>query len=209
MDAAWFKAQQKRAGVTIVDLGEAIGRDRSIISRFYTGRQTMTLKQAEQIAAALDVPLAEVVTRAGLASASTAQELQPGFNESEAAVWIPRNDATAQTEKAVAAALGLKSGMDVWTVRGRSLALAGYLPGDRVLVDGKLADVAKSGDFVIAQAYDLHSGTATTLLRQYQRPALISHSPDPSDWRVYIVDDDRVTIRGVVTASWRGTSAAA
>lgn len=203
MDAAWFKAQQRRAGLTIVDLGEAIGKDRSIISRFYTGRQQMTFAQAEKMAAALDVPLSEVLARAGITAPDTAQQLDPGFRESEAVVWIPKGDSEAVADKCIAAALGQTAGLDVWTVKGHSLALSGYLPGDRILVDMRHGADARSGDVVVAQVYDVMSGTAKTLLRQYQRPALVSHSADPADWKVYVVDQENVAIRGVVTACWR------
>ncbi|MEC9434644.1 MAG: helix-turn-helix domain-containing protein [Pseudomonadota bacterium] len=203
MDAEWFKQQQRRKGLTIVDLGEAIGRDRSIVSRFYTGRQKMSFEQAEKLAEVLDVPLSEVLARAGIAERRVAQELEPGFRESDAAVWVPKADGEQDQDSLAARALGLRPGADVWVVKGKSLLLLGYAPGDRILVDGHRASHVKSGDVVIAQVYDWHSGSAKTILRQYQQPVLIAHSVDQSDWKPYVVDQDNVSIRGVVIASWR------
>lgn len=65
MDVIWFKAQQKRAGLTSFDLGEAIGRDRSVISRLINGQQKMTLDQARILAEKLGVPLSTMVEKAG------------------------------------------------------------------------------------------------------------------------------------------------
>ena len=57
MDDKWFKRQQKRAGVTAEDIAEELGRDRSVVSRIYVGRQRMTLDQARVFAKVLEIPL--------------------------------------------------------------------------------------------------------------------------------------------------------
>lgn len=203
MDVEWFKRQQRQKGLTIVDLGDAIGRDRSIVSRFYTGRQKMSFEQAERIAEVLEVPLAEVLTRAGIAERRIAQELEPGFRDSDAAVWVPKATSGGDRDAKMAEVLGLRPGVDIWEVRGKSLMLLGFFPGDKILVDSHLAPKAKTGDVVVAQVYDRHMGTAKTLLRQLQQPVLISHSTEPSDWKPYVVDQDNVNISGVIIASWR------
>jgi len=203
MDAHWFKARSRAKGLTIIDLGDVIGRDRSAVSRFYTGRQVMTFDQARKIADALEEPLPEVLARAGIANAREAQQLTPGFSDSDAALWVPAVGVDRSCDDQIADALGRKPGVDVWEVRGRSLSLIGYLPGDRILVDTGAADRALSGDAVIAQVYDWAQGSAKTLLRQLQTPVLVSHSPDAGDWKAHVVDQDRVIIKGVVRASWR------
>lgn len=160
------------------------------------------------LARVLDAPLDEALVRSGLASKQAAAAAsQPGFSDSDAAIWLPSNGPETEPEKAMATALGARAGVDVWTVRTRAMSLAGYLPGDRMLVDMHRADDARSGDVVVAQAYDVAAGSAKTVLRQYQRPALVAHSADPADWRVLLVDDDAVVIRGLVTASWRTRAA--
>lgn len=202
MDMAWFKQKQRQAGVTSFDLGMAINRDRSVISRIINGTQKMTLEQARAFAEVLQVPLTEMIERGGLADKPTAQELSPGFAESDAAVWIPGSGlsetATVQT---IAKAFGERSGVDVWRVRTAAMALWGLLEGDFMLVDTHQAERVKPGDVVIAQIYT-RTG-ANTVLRRFEPPVLVAASPWPSDGRIFVVDGVNVVVRGKVVASWR------
>jgi SOS-response transcriptional repressor LexA len=200
MDVTWFKQQQRRAGVTSFDLGEAIGRDRSVISRIINGQQRMTLDQARAIAEKLDVPLAEMIERAGLGDKQTGVQLSPGFAESDAAAWVP-GFGEVNTVKPIAVALGERPGVDIWRIKTRAMALAGLLEGDFMLVDTHQAERAKAGDVVVAQVYN-RSG-ATTVLRRFEPPVLVAASADPADGRVYVVDGQNVVIMGKIVASWR------
>jgi hypothetical protein len=203
MDTMWFKAAQRRAGVTSFDLGEAIGRDRTVISRIINGAQRMTLDQAKAFAEKLGVGLPELLEKAGLADGPTAQVFSPGFAESDAAPWMPGPGlAEAKEVPTIAQALGGgRPGVDVWRVRGQTMALAGLLAGDFMLVDTHQAERVKPGDVVVAQLYNPRG--ATTVLRRYEPPVLVAASVDPTDGRVHVVDGLNVVIRGKVVASWR------
>lgn len=202
MDDKWFKQQQKKAGVTADAIADRLGKDRSLISRIYVGRQKMTFEQAKVFADVLMVPLDEVVKRAGLADAPVARQFVPGFSESDAAAWLPKGADDRQVPE-MAAALGARPGIDVWQVNTRALALMGYMPGDFMLVDTHRAERANPGDVVVAQVYDNAKGTATTVLRRFEPPVLVAASADPDDWRVHVVDGVNVVMRGKVMASWR------
>jgi len=202
MDMAWFKQQQRNKGITSFDLGEAIKRDRSVISRILNGTQKMTLEQARIFADLLGVPLAEMIEHGGLGEKQVAQEFAPGFAESDAHVWIPGPGmAEAASVKTVAQALGERLGVDVWRVKSRAMALAGLLEGDFMLVDTHQAERVKVGDVVIAQVYNRFG--AVTVLRRYAPPVLLSASADPADFAVHVVDGHNVMIRGKIIASWR------
>lgn len=203
MDAAWFKSLQKKAGLTSFDLGSAIGRDRTAISKIINGTQAMTLEQARIFADMLGVPLSEMVERAGLAGKPVAQQLAPGFAESDAAAWVA-GPALAETAsvRSVAQALGAqRPGIDIWRVKSQAMALGGLLLGDYMLVDTHAAERVKPGEIVIAQVYQ--AGTAMTVLRRFEPPVLVAASADPQDGRVFVVDGVNVVIRGKVIASWR------
>lgn len=202
IDTKWFKDQQKRRGVTNEAIAERMGRTRTTVSHIYGGTQRMSLEWAKVFAEMLDQPLGEVLRRAGVADSRTVQEIQPGFAESSAAPWTPPPGQGAQIN-AMAAALGQRPGLDIWRVRDASMALAGLLPGDFMLVDTHAATRARAGDTVLAQVYDHARGTATTLLRRYEPPVLVAASTDPADGRVHVVDGNNVLVRGIVTASWR------
>jgi transcriptional regulator with XRE-family HTH domain len=205
MDEKWFKTQQKKVGITADEIAAIIGRDRSVVSRVYTGRQRMSLELARAFAEALQVPLATVLEKAGAADAPVAQQLAPGFGESDAAPWLdaPRpND----PNRAIATALGAdRPGVDVWRVKGMAMALAGYLMGDFILVETPAADRARAGDVVLAQVYRAtgRDMTARTILRRLEPPVLVAASADPEDGRVHVVDGVNVLVRGKVISSWR------
>lgn len=196
----WFKAAQKRAGKTSYDLGDAIGRDRSVISRIVNGAQAPTLDQARILARELGVPLPEFIERAGMGDSNVAKEVSPGFTDGDAAIYVPPT-VSQQRERAIATVMGQRPGVDVWRVKNRSMVLAGLLEGDFILVDTHAADKVRSGDIVIAQLYNPHG--ATTVLRRYEPPVLVAASPDPADAKVHVVDGINVVIRGKVVSSWR------
>lgn len=202
MDDKWFKTQQKRAGVTADEIARRIGRDRSVVSKIYSGQRTMSLEWAKAFADVLGVPLATVLERAGVTDAETARQLHGGFSDGDASAWTARG-ADDRHVPSIAMALGARSGVDVWQVRTAALALMGYMPGDFMLIDTHAAERARAGDVVVAQVYDHKSGSAVTVLRRLEPPVLVAASMDPDDHRVHVVDGINVVIRGKVIASWR------
>lgn len=202
MDAQWFKAQQKKAGVTAEDIADRMGRVRSTVSHIYSGRQRMSLEWAKVFAEMLDVPLSEVLERAGVAEESQARSLQPGMAESDAAPFVIEGPAERNVST-IAELFGARPGIDIWRVKSASMSLQGLLPGDYMLVDTHAADRVRAGDVVVAQVYDNNKGTATTLLRRLEPPVLVAASANPDEWRVHVVDGVNVVVRGKVGASWR------
>lgn len=61
----WFKARMKHLGLNEEDLGNALRRDRSVISRIINGRQPLKLDEVEPLAEALEVDAIEILVRAG------------------------------------------------------------------------------------------------------------------------------------------------
>lgn len=202
MDDKWFKQQQKRVGVTADQIAARIGRDRSIVSRILNGHQRMSLDWAQAFADVLQVPLATILEKAGVADPASARKIAPGFSESDAAAWIPKGAEDRQVPT-MAVALGQRPGVDIWQVKSGSLSLMGYMPGDYMLIDTHAAERAKVGDVVIAQVYDNAKGTASTILRRFEPPVLVAASMDPDDHRVRVVDGVNVVIRGTIVGSWR------
>ncbi|MCB1349826.1 MAG: helix-turn-helix transcriptional regulator [Maritimibacter sp.] len=203
MDDKWFKAQQKRVGVTADQIAAEMGRDRSAVSSIYTGRRRMSLEWARAFAKVLDVPLEDVLSHAGVLEPEDAQRVRPGFAESDVAPWIGKGSQAEHVKTAAASLGGARPGVDVWTVKSLAMAAGGYLPGDQLLVDTHQSERCKAGDVVIAQRYDGQNGTAETVLRRFEPPVLVAASTDPEEGRVLVVDGHNVVIRGKVVASWR------
>lgn len=201
IDDKWFKAQQRKVGVTADAIAAQLGRDRSAISRILSGRQRMTLDWARAFADVLQVPVATILEKAGEATPQVAQQLTPGFADSDAAPWVPKGPEDRRPQS-IAEAFGQKPGVDAWRLRGAAMAGAGYMPGDYILVDSFAAERVVPGDTVIAQVY-ARNGTARTVLRRWQPPVLVSIGGPGEATEVHVVDHDNVVIRGKVVASWR------
>ncbi|WP_075775311.1 helix-turn-helix domain-containing protein [Thioclava nitratireducens] len=202
MDDKWFKLQQKRVGVTAEDIARELGRDRSVVSKIYTGQRSMTLEFARKFAEVLQVPLSEVLERSGVATGDDAKNIAPSFAEGDVALWAPR-EGDRRKVPMVAQALGERKGMDIWVVETGAMSLQGYLPGDYMLVDNEQSERVKGGDVVVAQIYDNTKNRAVTVLRRLEPPVLVAASMDPADRRTHVVDGVNVVIRGKVIASWR------
>ena len=205
IDDKWFKQQQRRAGVTAEDIATLAGRTRTTISNIYAGRQRMSLEWAKVFAQALDVPLDEVLKRGGVTDDATAEVLAPGFSESDAISWVPKDGEGRKIDQ-IADAFGRRPGVDVWQVKGGAMALHGVLPGDFMLVDTHAADRVRPGDTVVAQVYDNARGRAITVLRRFEPPVLVAASMEPEERRVLVVDGVNVVVRGRVIAIWRQAS---
>lgn len=205
MDEKWFKQQQKKAGVTAEDIARKMGRARSNVSHILNGHQRMSLEWANAFAEVLQVPLADVLEKAGVTDAPTAQRAtQRGFAEGDAVAWQTDSPSQAETIKSLAAAFGYdKAGIDIWRVQSQAMALGGMLAGDLFLLDTHQSERVRQGDIVVAQIYDNRLGTATTVLRRFEPPVLVAASADPADGRVHVVDGVNVVVRGKVVASWR------
>lgn len=93
-----------------------------------------------------------------------------------------------------------RSGRDWWLVKSRVLDLEGYLPGDRVLVD--LREPPLPGDIVVAQVMS-ERGEPETVFRKFEPPFLLTRSTVSDSGKPILVDYERVSIMGVVAASWR------
>ncbi|MEN0079745.1 MAG: hypothetical protein AAF753_11605 [Pseudomonadota bacterium] len=204
MDVDWFKQKQKQTGVTSYDVGQALGRDRTILARFYSGRQKMTYEQAEKFAELFSEPLDEVLLKSGITKSRNPTEIIPLVADGDAAPWSPeREDEKEFLSNVTDVFAEGRQGLQAWRVKTRAMALAGLLANDMLLVDTSEPHTAKSGDVVVAQVYDWWLGSAVTVLRRYDHPTLVSASADPQDWKSHIVDENNVIIKGIVVASWR------
>jgi hypothetical protein len=203
MDADHFKRRQRQLGITSDDLGRAIGRDRTVISKIYSNARPMKAEEVPVFARLLDMTIDEVIERAGLKAGSTVRAMTtPGFSDQEAVPfdWTGRGDLRDR----LAGPLGFdRPGVDVWAVKGRSMDLAGYVDGDMIVVDSHRAERARAGDDVLAQVYDLNHADAQRVFRRYDPPFLFAISTDQAELKPMLVDNERVVIVGVVTSSWR------
>lgn len=66
VDNHWFKAQMADSAMSLRDVAKAIGMDPTALSLTLLGKRKMSVAEAGKIAHALDVPIDEVLARAGV-----------------------------------------------------------------------------------------------------------------------------------------------
>lgn len=109
---------------------------------------------------------------------------------------VPYQYEGSEFDTAIKLLVGKRRNADPWTIKTRALECAGYLPGDVVIVD--LGAQAMAGEPVCAQVYDWRKGTAETVMRIFEPPYLVAATYDSSLRKPLLVDDDRVTIKGLI-----------
>lgn len=114
---------------------------------------------------------------------------------------VPAGFAEPEVEPIEQPGAALTPDQSRWSIRGHSLELAGYLPGDQVIIDMSVAP--RVNDVVIAQLYEPDTATAQTVLRLYQPPFLVTAATPEHGARPEAVDDETVRIMGVVIRMWR------
>ncbi len=183
-----------RTGWSQSDLAHRAGLDPSTLSRFLSaGGEGRALRPAT---------LARIERATGLSFAGDLAPADGGFAEAEA---LPLADTTASVSTAVAALSAGRGNVDAWKLASRALEMAGYRPGDIVLV--ALDEEPVPGDVVCAQIYDWARGQAETVFRLYQPPYLVAATADPALLRPHAVSDNGVAIKGVVIHTLRPRAA--
>lgn len=86
---------------------------------------------------------------------------------------------------------------EVWELHSRSMEIAGYLPGDVVVVDPHEQPI--DGDVVAADVFNPATGTRRPVFRRFQKPYLVAASFEPIFAAPMLIDDKLVIVKGVVT----------
>lgn len=124
-----------------------------------------------------------------------------GLQEPDAIPFDQSEKASGWLKNAVDAIKAGRNHVFPYEMRGWSLDMSGILPGDVLVFD--MQQRPKPGDVVCVQCIDFTSGEAETLVRIYQPPFVLSHSAKLGVQKPLTVDEDRVSVRGVMLASIR------
>lgn len=125
-----------------------------------------------------------------------------GFSDEGTPFIADPTDTDALTAAMIGLALNENANAAAWRLRTRALENAGYVIGDVVISDASVAP--RAGDAVVAQVYDMRSGTAETVFRILESPYLIAASNDPALRKPLLVDNERVIVVGTIVNSFRG-----
>lgn len=200
---AYVQSKPDFRNATMTTLATLAGLNKNTLTRFMN---------KESYRGALSTPtISEISTKTGFPvtpevygeTAETAGR-NSSFRESEAEPYTAaQHDALWA---AVKAAIAGRPHMAPWTLRSRALDHAGFRPGDVLLVD--LNGQARAGDVVCAQIYDWQTGSAETVFRVFEPPFLVALSSDETFLKPRLLDDESVSIRGVMELQLRRRAAA-
>lgn len=193
----WLRSLPARTGKSLTRLADDLGMARSTLTR--------PLKKDDPGTSTLHAAtIDKIVLATGVSPPGTAAQPTPtavrslrGFAE-DAVPFTP--DHQDGVTAAVRALIAGRNGIDPWRLKTRALELAGFMPGDVVLVD--LNATPQPGDAVCAQVYDWQTMRADTIMRVFERAApvnlLVSRSMDPALQQPIVVDGERVVVKGVI-----------
>ncbi len=124
-----------------------------------------------------------------------------GGMSDEAAPFDPAAASDQTLRAMVEVSLKGRANAAAWVLKSRALEDAGYLAGDIVVSDATVQPMA--GDPVVAQVYDLRSGSRETVFRILEAPYLVAACSDPQLRKPLLVDNERVIVMGTITQSFR------
>lgn len=187
--AEWFNLHRERMGISYGKLSRASGVGVATLHRM-AGKSTETASfpKIQHIKA-----VARIFGVAPPPIFQDGADYGPGFQE-DGAVQV-------QPGKGEESNGGFDPNISEWEVRDDAMRLMGYLPGDKLRVDGRLQP--RDGDAVIAQLYSADHKSAQTALRLFRAPGyVLSANPDPRQADAREIGKNAI-IMGVVVHSWR------
>lgn len=123
-----------------------------------------------------------------------------GFSEADALPIEPHNQ-KASTVAAIAALTDGRNSVVPFEMKGWALDQVGVLPGDTIIIDMNLRP--RKGDIVCAQVADWQTGQAETVMRVFEPPFIMAASSKLGIQKPLVVDEDRISVRGVMIANLR------
>lgn len=191
----WLDDIRRRFHVNIADIARRAGVAYSTVNRLYRGQvdTALSARTVDKIMAAFGVG-----PPGGAAAGPLYEDCTPVAAREIRALAEQGAPALARLAEILEAG---PDDLSLWRVTSGALAQAGYLPGDYVVVNA--AAGAARGHPVLARADSIDVPGTRHLLRIYDPPFLLAPSADPHLRKPLALDDARITLLGVVAASFR------
>jgi transcriptional regulator with XRE-family HTH domain len=191
----WLLLVREKTGWSLSKIATEAGVARSTVANAVNDpnySSVMSMATITRISRAANVPPPPLLT-----------DPRTGFGEPEA---TPYAVGLSPLDTMISAFIGGRSSLVPWELKTSALTLAGYMPGDIVILD--MNGTPANGDVVCAQVYDFDASEAKTIWRRYQAPYLIAASAGPEFQLPVRADDRSAAIKGVVVISFRPRKAA-
>lgn len=187
---AWLRSVLDQTGMTASALARQIGTSTTTLTRVLNdaaAKHVLSMRTIDAIVRSTGLP--------GPAAGPTDAARMP---EGEID-GLPVNPQTGDVriDEAVRYICAAENGLMPYRLNTRALEGMGYLPGDLVIVD--LNAIADQGDVVLARI----ASRQQDILRVFAKPYLIACAIDRVARAPLVVDDQQVSISGVVVAMFR------
>lgn len=175
------------------ELGRRINSSGSQIRKLETGERQLTQHWMDRIARVLGCEPGDLLPGAD-------ENGRPGVGEADLVAYDAGGETAHvfEVKHALYPGSAERNDVHVMEVRSDAMELAGFFPGDGIVIDLALGDRARDGDIVSAQVYAKDGMTAESVLRRFVPPFLVAESRNPHHRRPLLVDNDRVKILAVV-----------
>lgn len=188
---AWLKAIQEQTGWNQSEVAKRGGFSHATLSRFRNDPDNLAVLDTRTITKIAAIsPIPHYENKKG--------DMPEGFDEDEATPYM--DDGDEVVERAINAIRNGHNSLEPWVLRTNALENLGYRSGDILIVD--FAAVPKVGDVVYATIFGKPGSLPGPAFRLYHKPYLVASSNSARHQAPRLIDD-RVEVRGVVTASVR------
>jgi hypothetical protein len=186
---AWIDWLQGRTGQTDSSLAEEAGLQKNYLYRKRADGTVLGVPQIRMLMERWEVPGPDTYLLPGASGLAD-----------EGAPYDPAGGDPLLKSMVELALKGRNNGAS-WRLKTRALEAAGYLPGDVLVSDNAIQP--RAGDAVVAQVYDVRTGTAETVFRLFEPPYLIAATSEAALRKPLLVDNERVIVMGPITQSFR------
>ncbi len=203
---AWIKELQRSTGLKLTPLATNAGLGETTLTRLFKDDYHNTLSNLviQALCDFYKVPGPdEYFSKRHRSSLGFGTDERSFANFEEGELIDPSNSA-AELEALWKILKAGRTSVEPWRLKARALEMAGYLPGDLLVVDTNgIAATARAGDVVCAKVMQRRDGSAETVFRLFDPPFLVAAALEAAAFKPLLVDNDRVMIKGVVVGSAR------
>lgn len=189
----WLRAIARHLNLSPSDLALKSGLAASTLTRYLNDRSStigISQRTLDAVAAYAGIAVNVMPGQRRAAGGMAEPDAVPyDTDDQPKPLWLQRAIADMRAET---------NALDPWVMKGWGLDMVGVMPGDVLMIDMNARP--RAGDIVCAQIVDWATGAAETVIRRFDPPYLTAHSAKLGPLKPELIDDDRVSVRGIAIA---------
>ncbi|KKL27139.1 hypothetical protein LCGC14_2388180, partial [marine sediment metagenome] len=194
MDSDWFKGRLRERKRTQEHLAVAIHRERSVVSKIINGKQPLQIDEVRGFSEVLEVPVIEILYRAGLWNAAPSVVLAPIINSVEAGEFADTTpDEPPSAEHSIVVERACKT---VFALKIEGDSMDRVAPENSLIVVNYSVKKAKDGELFV---FRRHGEATFKRFRKDESGAWLEpDSTNPRHTRIFPDNGDNIEVIGRV-----------